>query len=255
MTQAQSYIWWNHRRVEGWIEPEILILMSALAAKQREQGVRGGVAEIGVHHGRFFIGLHLLRRPDERSVAIDLFEDQAHNIDRSGMGDEATFRDNLRRFADGDSSVAVVSADSTTLGGADIQGFAGGLVRMFSVDGGHTPEIVEHDMNTAADSLVEGGIAIGDDVFNSQWPGAVEGTLAFLDSNDRLVPFAVGYNKVLFTHPSFADSYRQTVMDVAQRHLWNRKLSSLRGHSVAIVWRASPKVKGKRLAKRVLKRE
>jgi hypothetical protein len=198
--------------------------------------------------------LHLLRQQGETSVAIDLFEDQSQNLDRSGLGDEGVFRENLEKYAGGDAAVTVVQADSTTLTGAKVRDLAAGPVRLFSVDGGHTAEIVEHDMRTASESLVDGGIVIGDDVFNAQWPGAVEGTLAYLDSNQDVVPFAIGFNKVLFCAPAFADAYRAVVLKTARRRLWNGKESVFRGHPVAIIWPATAKARGRRLAKRVLRR-
>jgi peptide chain release factor 2 len=54
-------------------------------------------AEIGVHHGRLFIPMALARRPGERALAIDVFEDQHLNVDHSGKGDRARFEENVAR--------------------------------------------------------------------------------------------------------------------------------------------------------------
>jgi hypothetical protein len=247
------YIRRGHRQVDGWIEPPILRLIAALAKEQERQSIEGGTAEIGVHHGRLFLALHLARRPQERSVAIDLFADQAGNIDQSGSGNEAAFRQNLLDHAGGSDDVTIVSADSTTLSGDDVREFVGGPVRLFSVDGGHAAEIVEHDMQTSADSLTDGGIVIGDDVFNFLWPGAAEGTLHFLDKTDELVPFAIGYNKVLFTTPNHAEKYREVVKAVTRRRLGEYKDSVMHGSPVIVVWKPRLKRKPRLLAKRALR--
>ena len=51
-------------------------LICRLGEAQREMGLAGHIAEIGVHHGRSFILLALLARASEKAVAIDVFEQQ-----------------------------------------------------------------------------------------------------------------------------------------------------------------------------------
>ena len=75
-------------------------LICRLGKAQLEMGIAGHVAEIGVHHGRSFILLALLARAGEKAVAIDVFEQQELNVDRSGRGDLAQLRENVARFAD-----------------------------------------------------------------------------------------------------------------------------------------------------------
>jgi hypothetical protein len=231
-----------------------LPLVVALSHAQREMGISGGVAEIGVHHGRFFLGLHLTRETGERSVAIDLFEQQLLNVDASGEGDETAFRKNLRRHAGGDVDVIIVRANSTTLDGARVTELADGPIRLFSVDGGHTAEIVEHDMHTAADSLTPGGIIVGDDVYNFGWPGAIEGTLKFLDAKKDVVPFAIGFNKVLFADRDFSEKYRVAVTAAARARLWGSKTSLMHSEPVVVVWSAPPRLRARLVAKRALRR-
>ncbi|MGF9759627.1 class I SAM-dependent methyltransferase [Microvirga sp. 0TCS3.31] len=248
----QAYKNVGHRRVAGWIEPQILSVVEALAIEQDRRGVTGGVAEIGVHHGRFFLGMLLASSEGDRAVAIDLFDDQDRNIDGSGEGDKDAFLRHLTRYAP-DADVEVRSADSSTLGGADVVEMAGGRkVRLFSVDGGHFASLVEHDMRTADDALARGGVVIGDDVFNQQWPGAVEGTLAYLDKSDDVVPFGIGFNKVLFTHREYADDYRNALIALAGRRFWRHKESEMRGHQVVVMWVTRPKDRARLVAKRVL---
>src|SRR5687768_16001401 len=89
----------GHRRVNGWLGPLAIEVTRGISRQQVSMGISGGVAEIGVHHGRFFILLHLLREPGERSAAYDLFEMQTENIDQSGHGDKRIFLANLQRHA------------------------------------------------------------------------------------------------------------------------------------------------------------
>lgn len=197
----------GYRFVTGFLEPGNLPVLEVLDAAQRARRVSGAVAEIGVHHGRLFIGLHLLQRGVGKSVAIDLFGDQELNIDKSGHGDQTKFTDNVALWSSMD-GVVLHQGDSRKLTADVLLEKSGGPIRFFSVDGGHTEEIVFSDMRLAEETLAEGGIVIADDVFNQQWPGVAVGTLKYLDDGAKLVPFAIGFNKTLFTQPEFADYYR-----------------------------------------------
>jgi hypothetical protein len=222
----------GHRRVSGYTEPQVFEVLEVLDIAQRAREVHGSVVEIGVHHGRLFIGMHLLQHPDEKSVAIDLFDDQELNVDQSGLGDLASFEQHLARCSD--RPVVIHQGDSTQLRAGDIPEMTG--VRMFSVDGGHTAEIVESDMRLAAECLCEGGIVIADDVFNEQWPDVCVGTLKYLE-NPEVVPFAIGFNKTLFTQREYAAGYR----DALAAHFQDRYLSAafpgkrFAGHEVVVI--------------------
>jgi hypothetical protein len=196
---------YGHHRVDGYAQTPVFGLLHAIDALQRRHGIAGSVAEIGVHHGQLFIGMALLQTPDEQSVAIDLFDDQDLNIDQSGCGDLGHFRRNVAHWAP-EADVVIHQGDSTQLKHGDVAALA--RVRMFSVDGGHTADIVRSDMELAEQCLVDGGVVIADDVFNEQWPDVCVGTLAYLRDEPELVPFAVGFNKTLFTQHVHAARYR-----------------------------------------------
>jgi hypothetical protein len=198
----------GYRFVSGFLEPGNLPVLKVLDAAQRARNVSGAVAEIGVHHGRLFIPLHLLQRGNGKSVAIDLFGDQELNIDKSGNGNLDKFTDNVALWSTTEGLV-LHQGDSTKLAPAVLTEKAGGPIRFFSVDGGHTEEIVYSDMRLAEETLAEGGIVIADDIFNQQWPGVAVGTLKYLDDGAKLRPFAIGFNKVFFTQPEFCDDYRE----------------------------------------------
>ena len=73
-TALDIYARRGYSKVEGWLSATTIALIRCLAATQDRLGIRGPVAEIGVHHGRFFMLLHLMASADERSIAYDLFE-------------------------------------------------------------------------------------------------------------------------------------------------------------------------------------
>jgi|BogFormECP12_OM2_1039638.scaffolds.fasta_scaffold91215_1 hypothetical protein len=102
----------GHRFVQGRLQPEVLDIVHTLDRVQRENNIGDAVAEIGVHHGKFFIGLRLLLRENQRSLAIDVFADQHLNLDGSGRGDRGKLLANINRWASADGLV-IHQGDST----------------------------------------------------------------------------------------------------------------------------------------------
>ena len=225
----------GQRFVTGFLQPEILSVLDVLNAAQRTKQVSGAIAEIGVHHGKLFIGLRLLQPPGAKSVAIDIFGDQALNVDGSGHGDYEKFENNVKVWASMD-GVAVHQGDSTKLEAATLRELAGGDIRFFSVDGGHTDEIVYSDMKLAEATLADGGIVIADDVFNEYWPGVATGTLRYLGDGAKLVPFLIGFNKVFFTHAEYSEFYRGEVASALAGKLRLATADSdFAGHEVTLI--------------------
>lgn len=227
----------GHRLVGGWLAPEVLAITAVLDAAQRSKGVTGAVAEIGVHHGKFFIALNCLQRDGEPSVAVDVFGDQDLNLDSSGRGDVDIFRKNVERWSSLE-TVTIHTGDSTKLTPESLRGIAGTSIRLFSVDGGHTEAIVSSDMRVAEATLSEGGIVIADDIFNEQWPEVLIGTFAYLAGGGRLVPFIIGFNKVFFALPEDVDHYRNAATThFAPRLLVYTKNARFAGHEVLVIGR------------------
>lgn len=183
--------------VEGWFEPESAELMASLLLHQIDAGLAGGVAEIGVHHGRSFLLLANGLAPGEPAVALDVFEQQDQNADHSGKGDRGRFEQNLERWAP-DVSVRVVVSSSLDVTPASAREVFG-RPRMFSVDGGHTAEITRHDLALAEASIADGGIVVLDDMLNGHWLGVLTGTATYLLDAPGLLPFAVSPNKLYLT--------------------------------------------------------
>jgi len=201
------YLKHGQKFVNGWLPPGAIKMLLALAKAQDTEGIRGNVGEIGVHHGKLFILLSLFTREGGKAVAIDLFGDQARNIEQSGRGDLDKFQENVRRHSDL-RRVVVHQGDSTELTSATLIELGGGPFRLFSVDGGHTPEITAHDLATAEGALSPGGVIILDDCFNELWPGVSEGVYRYFSSTRRtVVAFAAGGNKTLFCAPEYTARY------------------------------------------------
>jgi len=219
-TALQAYVQRGHKAVGGWLDPSAIDIIATVSRQQTKVGVNGGIAEIGIHHGRLFILLHLLGRAGERSAAYDLFEMQDENVDGSGLGDKSIFLDNLRRYGCDVERIVVKSRNSLDMTAAEVRADAG-PVRLFSVDGGHTADITASDLALAEASLCPGGIIILDDYFNEAWPGVSEGAARYLGAGtSTLVPVAIGGNKFIFTNSAeLAGTYRESLSGVPEKYV------------------------------------
>ena len=201
-----AYLKHGHLLVKGWLSPGAPEAIVQLSKEQRSANLAGGVAEIGVHHGKLFILLYLLSTEKEPALAVDLFSHQHLNIDRSGAGDLDRFKRNLGRHAD-TSRLVVYEGDSAQLTAGKLLELGRGPFRLISVDGGHTAETVAHDLAISEGALAEGGIIILDDCFNEMWPGVADGVHQYFSEPRTVVPFGIGANKVFFCHRTFAQLY------------------------------------------------
>ena len=85
----------RHAEVEGWLDTIAARATDALLQAQTQLDLRGNVAEIGVHHGRYLILLANGLTDGESAVAVDLFANQSRNTTQSGRGTESV---SLRYF-------------------------------------------------------------------------------------------------------------------------------------------------------------
>ncbi len=232
--RLQQYMHRGIGAVDGWLAHDVVFPLESLATAQREAGVGGGAAEIGVHHGQLFILLALLLGPAERALAVDLFENQSANVDGSGRGDRTVFEANLDAYGVDVDQVDILTCNSLDLDPSQVIESLGGPARLFSVDGGHTPELAANDLDIAARSVDPGGIIILDDAFSPMWPGVVQGMFAWYHRDPNgFVPFGLIGNKTLFTGSDHAERYR-TVLATYRPHLHSRE-DELFGHPVTIL--------------------
>ena len=217
-------------KVEGWLDNRLFPSMIWLYDIQTELGVTGGVMEIGVHHGRFFLPLNAMVAEGEgTSFAVDLFSDQSLNIDRSGSGNLGFFRDNLAKYdRHGGANVDCVQGDSTRLRHQDLSRFTATRPKIVSIDGGHTVEHTISDMEFAAEVIHDAGVIFLDDILNPHWIGVFEGAVTYLQGRPTMWPLLIGYNKLLFVPMSVHGKYLQAFRE----RMPTSKLVSLCGYQL-----------------------
>lgn len=196
-----------YAEVDGWLQRPAVWSLQAVGLFQEKNEIAGDICEIGIHHGKLFLALENTARPGEACIAIDLFENQAHNVDRSGRGDFETFLDNVRKHATDPSRVVVKSFDSTSVESRRF--FADrSPVRLFSVDGGHTIQHVMSDLRLAESVLADGGVIFVDDYFNANFPSVTEGLSRYLlGGYSALTPIMSAGGKLLLCGISYHDQY------------------------------------------------
>ena len=270
VARLARYAEWGDGGVKGFFEPGLCALYASLDAFHVRNGVKGSLAEIGVYHGKSFAPLALMRRDDERCVAVDCFDAQEHNVDDSGAGDRAAFERNVacamracREDDDDDEDedgsdgsdgtdpawLRVVEADSATTPPETLTRAADGqTLRIFSIDGCHTESHTAADVETASRTLHDLGVVVVDDAFNPDWPGVVAGLFRWTERNRNrnrnggdastappLVPFAIGYNKVLMCRPDAHDALLTHVKTSRETRASVRKTAEFLGGEVVVL--------------------
>lgn len=189
----------DYKKVGGFLGPASIKCICALSEAQKDIGIKGNVCEIGIHHGRLFILLHLLTEPDEHSIACDLFERQDENISYSGSGDKSKFLENLQSLGADFDRISIFTENSANLRPEDL--LTHGDIRLFSVDGGHDPDTAYNDIALATETIVEGGIIFLDDFMHYYWPGVSEALYRYMNEKERdLWPVAIIDGKLILTN-------------------------------------------------------
>ncbi|MBV8133795.1 MAG: class I SAM-dependent methyltransferase [Alphaproteobacteria bacterium] len=188
--------------VEGWLGDRMWQIVNVIGTILDANGVRGNIAEFGVHHGLFLFLLNVLRNENEVCFAIDVFDEQRLNLDCSGRGSLAVFLSHLetlmaseRRF------FRIVQRDTMSFSTVEITDLFGkNGVKFFSIDAGHTVQHACNDLALVQEVLVPGGIVALDDYMSEHWPGVTEGFYRFINyQNRRLKPFLYFQNKLFLT--------------------------------------------------------
>lgn len=204
-----DYLAGGFDKVGGWVDKGVFAYVVMMDRVLQARNVQGGICEIGVHHGRFFIPLNSLCTSEAAiSVALDVFEDQNLNIDKSGSGDRQLFENNLQIYDKfRGRNVRTLTGDSTVTKPETLLNAAGHSFKIVSIDGGHTAEHTISDLELAASIVTPGGFVMVDDILNRHWLGVMDGVTTYLRRRPTLWPLAIGFNKLIFCNMSVHQAY------------------------------------------------
>ena len=209
--------------VDGWMDPEHVLYIHALTQLQHADGLYGPVAEIGVHGGKFWLPIAGSAHVNEPVVAIDLFQDQHKNFDKSGGGPGGTkskFLEAAQQALGLHEHDIHFFSDSSDLYARDFSALGLPRFRIFSIDGGHALESSLRDLTLAACVLAEGGIMVVDDVATPlpgeyPWLGVPTALFNWLPEQRRVAPFLWAAHKLYLTTTSHHAKYLSAV------HRWD----------------------------------
>ena len=221
--ELNRYIKSGIKKVHGWLEQTDVDYILEIVNYQNQSNIYGSVGEIGVHHGKLFILLNLLTREDEHSFAIDLFDEQKENIDRSGLGDLSIFKSNLDNYATNNQNIEILSMNSLDLDKNFYRETSSKKFKLFSIDGGHHYKAVINDLKIAEEVMVEGGVVLLDDLLNPLWIEVVSAYSSYKLKGGKLVAFAITKDKLYLTNSKkHAEGYQEALINV-----FNSKLNFL----------------------------
>jgi hypothetical protein len=198
-------------KVQGFVHPDALVLLDVALQFQESHGIAGGFFEIGVHQGRFLLALEHAVRGGEPGLALDVFEEQSLNIDKSGYGQRAVLEANLAAHAIEPGRVAILQGDSTAPATRRAVLARGESYRFISIDGGHTAGHAASDLRLAEEIATPAAAVVLDDFFNTGFPGVTEGLVQYLTAGGTLRPVGVIGGKMLLTPLSWADRLRDAL--------------------------------------------
>lgn len=211
--RASRYLTAGYSQVDGWLVPTTAYIMAILAEEQTRLGIRGDLAEIGVHHGKSLLVLANSIASGEKIFAIDVFEDQHKNIDQSGRGDREILIKNVNAHARG-APLEIVQESSLDLPAIGWPREHAESIRFFSIDGSHTREATLNDLKIAEQTTKDGAIVAVDDVLSSHWLGVISGLFDYFSGGGKLIPFAVIPDKMLLSR---GERLKQTWVNIIRR--------------------------------------
>jgi hypothetical protein len=201
----------EYTEIDGWNEYGAFMALRLIDAYQKKNDIHGSMVEIGVHHGQFLIGMALMRGMRGMCVAVDIFDQQELNLDKSGYGDRKAFIDNLKKY-DLEHDVCMIPMSSLQVLPETILHYDPEGSRIFHIDGGHTVAHIANDLALAERVCQPAGVVIIDDFLHPGWFGVTEGICRYflqIAHNFILFPFAYGNNKLYLTRFEWREKYKK----------------------------------------------
>ena len=193
------------KKIDGWFDIDAARIFYFLNSAQKKENILGNIFEIGVHHGKSALLLGMFIDSDKNKLIVnDIFDQQEHNVSKSGLGSEQIFRKHFKKFFKTEDGLKIIIKPSNKL---TVDDTTTDCV-FFSIDGGHSSEETYNDLVTAKSAISDKGIIAIDDYFNSGFPGVSEGVCRFLIENEDIVPWIYCFNKMILIKKDALETYK-----------------------------------------------
>lgn len=192
---VRSYIDRGRHTVPGWLERLDALLLVAVDSSQRASQVSGDLLEIGAYMGRSAILLGYFRRPEERLVVCDPFDENGA-LSKDNAAEQARWYEGLTRQAFEHNFLRfhsrlpdeVIAAPSAGLHERERE--LAKKFRIIHIDGSHEFDEVQSDIRLSRTLIAEGGIVVFDDVNAPHAPGVAAAVWSAV-VNEGLIPHVV----------------------------------------------------------------
>jgi hypothetical protein len=207
LKRVRKYVFSHMHGVTGYLSPVDAFTIAALLGAQQENGLTGGIAEIGAYYGRSFFLMQLAADGTDEVFAADLFD----------IGPRGNLAAQYDQFIKNGSKLGL-PVDSKNIFVGDSKDISAGQIlsrvgkcRLFHIDGGHEWQHVATDSRLALDTLTDYGVIVFDDFYNPEWPDVTVAVMDLLNSQPGLKPFALSNRKLYVSKTNYAETYRNWI--------------------------------------------
>jgi hypothetical protein len=200
--------------IEGYFWPRDIIICGFLDAIQKNLGLSGDIAEIGLLYGKSFVFFDNLRQDGEELHGFDIFRNTT---------EDDVWR-NVKKFGLREGGVSILRRDTFQLSRRELENHLAKNLRLLHIDGGHRHEECYHDLSIFTPFLADQGVVIVDDIFSRVCPGVTSGLVDFCLSPEgrNLRPFLLGQNKIYLCNRAHVDTYKAPFIETPffRNNLW-----------------------------------
>ncbi len=217
---ADRYLAEGFDTVVGMSSRFAAAICSRLMGLQTEMGVAGPVAEIGAFEGRFFIALAHCLSPDERGLAMDIFEWPNPEV-------KDRFEANCARHGIPAERRTTWKIDSGATTPAEVLARAGGPIRLFHIDGEHSRAALTKDLELATQVIAPGGLIVLDDMLHPGYPTLMVAVQQYLERHPEMVVLCiidretiVAATKFVLCRADWFKRYEARMLEIFKDQIW-----------------------------------
>jgi predicted O-methyltransferase YrrM len=169
------YLAHGYERVRGMSSRFAAAVCGHVVRRQSEQGIAGDIVEIGTFEGRFFIAMALGLAPGETALGIDVFEWPDAGVLARMLDNCAACGLSSDRFTAWKQDTRAIAPDELSAR------LASGAARFFHIDGDHTYDSLNKDLELAHAVMHPAGVIGVDDMLHPGYPLLITAVLDYLE--------------------------------------------------------------------------